>query len=254
MCRPDSVGSVKSFARWCPCGVPAVSRALRTFDLTSYSGRLLCLGRFPACPHASRQQGNQALATTSASQPSVDSDDAHWRRPHGADERPRAPESRLAIGKGAHYLSSCRRTSQPLQAVVGPPAWLVFRGHGAQLSVPWAACSTISSCSPPGEPLARVLLIGRHGTRRIDSDAGQGCDRRPDNGIPQSARKGSRREEPKRGACSAPCHGRQAERRLRERWVGLVDCGAGRRALRIERFSAQNLSGACAKLCRGHRR
>jgi len=157
-------------------------------------------------------------------------------------------------GKGAHYLSSCRRTSQPLQAVVGPPAWLVFRGHGAQLSVPWAACSTISSCSPPGEPLARVPLIGRHGTRRIDSDAGQKRDRRPDNGIPQSARKGSRREEPKRGACSAPCHGRQAERRLRERWVGLADCGAGLRALRIERFSAQNLSGACAKLCRGHRR
>ncbi len=44
-----------------------VSRVFRTFDLPSYSGRLLGLGCFAAGPRGGQQQSGQAMATISAS-------------------------------------------------------------------------------------------------------------------------------------------------------------------------------------------
>ena len=44
-----------------------VSRVFRTFDLPSYSGRLLGWGCFASGPHGGQKQSGQAMATTSAS-------------------------------------------------------------------------------------------------------------------------------------------------------------------------------------------
>ncbi len=44
-----------------------VSRVFRTFDLPSYSGRLLGCGCFAPGPHGGQEQSGQAMATISAS-------------------------------------------------------------------------------------------------------------------------------------------------------------------------------------------